>query len=397
MNSKIKIKQAVILAGGRGTRLRPLTDDLPKPMIEFNGRPFLEYLIANLREQGIKRIVLLLGYLPEKVQQYFGDGRRFGVKIDYSVTDVENDTGQRMRSAEPLLDQVFLFLYCDNYWPLRLDALTAGFNNHDVLGQLTAYSNKDGYTRPNLDFDQNGLVRLYDKSRAAPGLKAVDIGYAIFRREVISLIPEGNVSFEATVYPRLVKDRQLALYLTDHRYYSVGSHERLPLTRAFFQAGPAIILDRDGVLNQKPPKAEYVRNRAEFFWLPGAKEAIALLKQKGYKVIIVTNQAGIARGLMTEADLEKIHAAMKSDVDDAGGSVDAIYHCPHGWDENCDCRKPKPGMLFAAQRDFSLDLTKTYFIGDDERDREAGEKAGCKTLLVTEEYPLLRLVREKIL
>ena len=138
----------------------------------------------------------------------------------------------------------------------------------------------------------------------------------------------------------------------------------------------------------------------EFHWLPGSLEALALLKDAGYRVVIVSNQAGINRGAMTEADLGAVHARMVDEAERAGGGVDAIYHCPHDWDEGCECRKPAPGMLFQAQRDFDLDLTRTTFIGDDERDGQAADAAGCRFVMVDDEHPLLeaarRLVAEKV-
>ena len=131
--------QAVILAGGRGTRLRPLTDQRPKPMIEIGGKPFLEYQVEQLRDQGFERILLLLGYLPEVVQDYFGDGSRWGVRIDYSVTDVDDDTGRRIKLAESRLDPHFLLLYCDNYCPLRFDEMWKTYQEANVPAMLTAY------------------------------------------------------------------------------------------------------------------------------------------------------------------------------------------------------------------------------------------------------------------
>ncbi len=393
----LKLLQAVILAGGRGTRLRPLTDAVPKPMIKFHGKPFLEYLINNLRDQGILKILLLLGYLPDVIKNYFGNGDRFGVHIEYSITDIDNDTGRRMKLAEPFIDKYFLFMYCDNYWPLRLSEMLDQYMKMGVDGQLTIYSNKDNYTRDNVIIDQQRLIQKYDKSRTAPNLQGVDIGYAIFKKSVLGFLPKDNILFESTVYPHLTDANQLSAYVTDHRYYSVGSFERLEITENFLKCEPTIILDRDGVLNKKTPKAEYVTQWSKFQWLPGAKEALALLKRFNYRIIIVTNQAGISRGMMTEADLTDIHEKMKKEAREAGGDIDAIYYCPHGWDENCECRKPKPGMFFQAQRDFHLDLTKTVFIGDDERDKMAGDAAGCRTLLVDAEISLLRIVKEKII
>src|ERR1043166_4610284 len=120
-------EQAVILAGGRGERMRPLKDILPEPMIEIHGKPFLEHQILMLRDQGFRRILLLLGYLPDVVRDYFGDGSRWGVRIDYSVTAVEDNPGRRLKLAEPKLEPCFLLLYCDNYWPMQMDRMWRRF------------------------------------------------------------------------------------------------------------------------------------------------------------------------------------------------------------------------------------------------------------------------------
>ena len=389
-------KQAVVLAGGRGLRLRPLTDKVPKPMISFHGRPFLEYLLGLLRGEGFERVLILLGYMAEAVQKHFGDGGRFGLEVAYSVSPEEDETGSRILRAASRLDPRFLLLYCDNYWPMRMGEMWSRFLETRVPAMLTVYGNRDGYTKNNVRVDEDGYIASYDKSRAEPGLNGVEIGYGILSREVLDILPSGNVSFEATVYPELARRRQLRAFLTNHRYYSIGSIERLPLTEAFLSFPRTVVLDRDGVLNQKPPKAQYVRTWKEFEWLPGTVDAVRLLKNAGYKVIVVTNQAGVARGVMTEADVQSIHDRMQAELRAAGATVDAFYYCPHGWDDGCFCRKPKPGMLFQAQRDHHLDLTKTIFIGDDERDLEAGQAAGCRTFLVSSEFSLLDCVRKHI-
>lgn len=385
--------QAVILAGGRGTRLSPLTDSRPKPMIEFHGKPFLEYLVEMLRDQGFQRILILLGYLPEVVQQHFGDGSRWGVSIEYSVTAVENDTGKRIKLAAPLIDECFLLMYCDNYWPMQMHKMWQRFVQANVPAMLTIYRNKDAYTTNSIQVDTDGYVAVYDKSRKHPDLQGVEISYAIMKKAVLDLLPDGNVLFETAVYPSLAGNRQLAAYVTDHRYYSVGSHGRLPLTEAFLAREPTVILDRDGVLNRKPPKAQYVRRWEEFEWLPGAKESLRLFHEAGYRVIVVSNQAGVGRGEMTETQLLDIHERMKREAAAAGGAIDAIYYCPHNWDDGCECRKPRPGMLFQAQRDYHLDLSRIIFIGDDVRDAETAEVAGCSSLLVSETFPLLEAAR----
>ena len=365
-------------------------------MIEFHGRPFLEYMVELLRDEGFERILMLLGYLPSVIIDHFGDGDRWGVSISYSVTDPDELTVHRVRVAAPLLEDLFMILYCDNYWPLQMDRVWKAFVKSGAEAQITVYGNKDGYTKDNVIVDEDNMVTTFDRTRTSPGLKGVEISYAIVPKTVLELFPDEDQLFEEAVYPQLVARRQLAAFVSDHRYYSVGSHERLPLTDAFLARTPTVILDRDGVLNEKPMKARYVTRPDEFVWRRGALDSLEMLERAGYLVIIASNQAGIARGVMTESDLEQIHAKMRKEAEAAGGRIDAIYHCPHGWDDGCDCRKPRPGLLFDAQREQHIDLTRTYFFGDDQRDAEAASAAGCKFALVTENSPLSDLVRELI-
>ncbi len=392
----VLVKQAVILAGGRGTRLKTLTDNLPKPMISINRRPFLEYLIDLLKENGIEEIVLLLGYLPEKIKEYFGNGSKFGINIKYSIGDVSFETGERIKNAEELLDDNFLLMYCDNYWPLNLKKLVKYHDEHNVLTTVTIYTNKDNFTKSNMKVDNQGYVIFYDKSRKEKNLSGVDIGFFIINKEVLKWMPNTNFSFEKEILPKLIKEKQIAGYLTDHKYYSIGKIKRLPITEQFLKLKKVIFLDRDGVINKKPPKADYVKNWDEFEFLPGAVESLKILTQNGYEIYIISNQAGIARGMMTEGDLKEIHEKMKKKLENHGAKVSGIYYCPHGWDEECECRKPKPGMFFQAAREYHIDLPKAVFIGDDERDLQAGNAADCPTILFNPENNLLKVVKSLV-
>jgi histidinol-phosphate phosphatase family protein len=328
------------------------------------------------------------------VQRYFQDGRRWGMSIDYSVTDVHDDTGRRLKLAAHLLDPTFLLLYCDNYWPMQMEKMWERFRKADAPAMITIYRNTDGYTKNSIKMDDAGYVVEYDKTGCAPGLQGVEISYAIMRKSVVDLISDDNVNLEATVYPTLASRKQLLGYATEHRYYSIGSLARLPLTQMFFSNRPTIFLDRDGVLNKKPRRAEYVAQWEEFRWLPGAKEALRLLNQAGYRVIIISNQAGVARGAMTCEALAVLHRQMYAEVQDSGGRIDAIYYCPHGWDAGCECRKPKPGLLFQAQRDFNLNLSRVLFVGDDERDLQAAAAAGCQGVSISGDAGLLDVVTQ---
>jgi histidinol-phosphate phosphatase family protein len=386
-------RQAVILAGGRGTRMRPITNDRPKPMVPVLGRPFLEYQIEQLRDQGFERVLLLLGYLPEVVQRHFGDGRDWGIDIEYSVTDPDQLTSSRVVTARGMIDPCFLLLYCDNYWPMQIERLWERFRRAGKPGLITVYSNKDGYTRGGVSLDPDGHVRVFDRRRIAPGLREVEISYAILTDRCLELLPEEDTPFEEAIYTPLAEQGRLTAYASDHRYYGVGSLERLPATEAFFRRVPTVILDRDGVLNRKPAPAQYVRIWDEWEWCAGALEALRLLARAGYRTIIASNQPGIGRGLMSADALAAVHKRMMDDTARAGGRVDAVYFCPHNWDEGCPCRKPKPGLLHQAQREFHLDLTRTPFIGDDERDRMAAAATGCPFFQVRDDCSLLDVVQ----
>jgi D-glycero-D-manno-heptose 1,7-bisphosphate phosphatase len=258
----------------------------------------------------------------------------------------------------------------------------------------TVYSNKDGYSRDSVIVGPDRFVQVFDRSRTTPGLSGVEISYAILRRDfVLPLLPAHDMLIEEALYPPLARQRQLVAHVTDHRYYSVGSANRLPETTAFLARTPTVILDRDGVLNRRPAPGRYVERTTDIEWLPGALTALRAFREAGYRIVVASNQAGVARGHLSIDTLEAIHAAMRVQALAAGGSIDAFYYCPHDWHAGCACRKPRPGLLFQAQRDFALDLTRTWFLGDDERDREAAEAAGAPFRLVSEEQPLLAHAR----
>src|SRR3989344_404469 len=395
----MEIKQAVILAGGRGQRLAPFTDTNPKPMIPIHGKPFLEHLILLLKENDIKEVVILTGYLGEKIQEYFKDGSEFGVKITYSHTPFknergeENESGLRLKNAEHLLNDTFLLMYCDNYWPLQVKKLEEFYSGGGADILTTVYSNKDTSTNNNVLVDKHGYVVKYDRSRQAKDLNGVDVGFFIINKKVINILPNYNSHFERDLLPALVLQKKVLGYLTDHKYYSISDLQRAQTVGKFLEPQKVIFLDRDGVINKKPPKADYIKTWEEFEFLPGVIEAIKKMTGSGYDIYLITNQPGIARGIMQKKDLDQIHQNMQEELGKNGAKIKAIYACLHNWDDGCECRKPQPGLLFQAARENHLDLTKSIFIGDDPRDQLAGQAAGCKTILVNPEVGLVEALK----
>jgi D-glycero-D-manno-heptose 1,7-bisphosphate phosphatase len=394
--SNKKINQAVILAGGQGMRLRPLTNDLPKPMVLVGGRPFLEYLVELLRDNGIEEIVMLLGYLPEKITDHFDNGEQFNISIKYSIGGVDELTGTRVRNAAPLLADEFLLLYGDNYWPMDLEKLVNFYREKLAIGTIVTYSNIYGDAehgrQNNLRIATDGRVTYYGQFSEDPNLNGVDIGFFLMKKEVIQLMPDENFSFEQVILPKLIEQGGLFAYLTDHPYHAITTVEQLPAVAEFLRPKRVVFLDRDGVINKSMPPHEYVKSWEEFEFLPGALPAIAKLTRADYQIYIVTNQRGIARGLMSESDLTDIHQRMTAEIVKHGGRVAGIYYCPHGDNENCDCRKPKLGLFFRVAREHQLDLTKATLIGDSDSDQKAGEATGCRTIILKPGESLLKVV-----
>lgn len=388
------ITQAVILAGGEGMRLRPLTETTPKPLIRFHSKPFVQYLVDQLKANGIKRVVFLVGYLGEQIEDYFGNGEKFGIEISYSYTPVGFDTGSRIRNARDLFDDTFLLLYSDNYWPLDLNKLISSFEKAATKALVTVYQNTDNYTKNNMRVNEKGFVEVYDKTQTVNKLNGVDIGFFILKKEILKNLPRDDFSFEKIVLPRLIKKKQLAGFLTKHKYYGLSNLKRIPLIKKYFKPRNIILLDRDGVVNRKAKEADYIKSVNEFTLLPGAIEGLKLLVKSKFEIYIISNQAGIGRGLMSQHELNDIHKVMLKTFADNNIKIKAIYICPHKWDEGCECRKPKPGMLFQAAADYHFDLTKAVFIGDDKRDAVAGKTAWCKTILMKPNGSLLETLKK---
>lgn len=158
-----------------------------------------------------------------------------------------------------------------------------------------------------------------------------------------------------------------------------------------------IFVDRDGVINKNPPKSDYVKSWKEFKFLPGAIEGLKLLSDNNYQIIVVTNQAGIARKMMGEADLTKIHKNMQDELKEHGVKLKAIYYCPHHWNDGCNCRKPKPGMFLKAVEDYNFNITKAIFIGDKSSDKEVAQVTGCKFIQMLPDGNLFKAIRHLVL
>lgn len=231
------MSQVVILAGGLGTRLRPLTYDIPKPMVPVAGKPFLEHQILMLRDQGITNVVLLVGYLGSYIQEHFGDGSRFGVSIQYSVEETPAGTGGGLVLARDLLAEQFLVVYGDSFLPIHYPAVMDALRTHPYEGVLVAYGNEeDTDVKPNLAVDEVMRVILYQKDGSDPRLRYVEAGVSALRRSALDLLPrEGAFSLELTLFPRLIERGSLGAITTRQRFYDIGTPRRLDDIRRFLK------------------------------------------------------------------------------------------------------------------------------------------------------------------
>ncbi len=230
--------QAVILAGGLGTRLLPLTEAIPKPMVQVGGKPYLEHQLRLLAEQGIRDIVLLTGYLGEQIEAYFGDGAKMGLRVSYSREPSPLGTGGALREAGTLLHDSFLLIYGDSYLPIRYADALERLAGSGAEGLVVVYDNRlaDTSVKNNIELDDGGYVSRYEKD-SPDRLSFVEAGVLAFRRTVVDRMPqEGIVSLEKEIFPRLIATKQLAALVTTQRFYDIGTPDRLAAIEALFSA-----------------------------------------------------------------------------------------------------------------------------------------------------------------
>jgi histidinol-phosphate phosphatase family protein len=372
--------QAVILCGGRGTRLRPITDTMPKPMVPVCGRPFLEHLLRQLLGQGIAEVVLLTGYLGDIIEGHFGDGSSLGIKISYSRGPEEWDTGRRLWEARHLLKEHFFLLYGDNYANFDAKRVEEMFLRHGRLGCLSLHAREKN---ANIRFSADGVVDAYDRSRTSSGLNAVEIGYMLLSSRVFEFYSQPDCSFSGILESLALKG-QLAAHLVGDVYYSVSDPERLKITEQYLTPKKILLIDRDGTINEKAPRGEYITRWEDFRFIGATVNGMKQLAAQGWCFIVISNQAGVGRGVMTAEQVWEIDRKMVEALALDGITILRSYYCLHHWTEECSCRKPRPGMLFQASKDFLLPLYRAWYIGDDPRDCTAAWLAGCNAAYLGE-------------
>lgn len=376
----MRVSQAVILCGGRGERLRPLTNELPKPMVSVNDRPFLQYLLEQLADNGINRFVLLTGYLSEKIVEHFGDGSSWGWSISYSNGPVEWPTTKRIHEALGQIDEQFLLLYSDNFAQLRLSELAQVNSDRNSAMTLSVVRKSPG----NIQLAANGSVAKYDSSRSESNSDFVEIGYSLIsKNKIMACLDEHKHESFSSVIQSLTDSKQVSAVVVATGYTSISDSVRLASTETYLKHHKILLLDRDGTLNIKPQRGEYVNSIDEFKWIESSRDALRILGENGFSFIIISNQAGVATGATKFEDLNKINDYLRAEFLNLGLRLLEIYVCTDHWNSESEFRKPRPGMFFTASNDHKFRLDHSIYVGDDIRDAVAAKNAGCKCVLIS--------------
>ncbi len=368
------VEQAVILCGGRGERLRPHTDSLPKAMVDVAGQPFLASIVEQLGEQGIERIVLCTGYLSGLISDYFGDGAQFGTNIVYSEGPESWTTGRRLVEARSMLDERFVLMYSDNFAVVQLDSLLDQHLGSEATITLSIVRKNGG----NVTLD--GIRAVYRRFRSEES-DHVEIGYMLIERDpvfdILTLLDNApDVDF-ADVLVALSDRQSLGAAQVSGGYQSISDPVRLELSRKFMSPDRLLLVDRDGTINEKPPRGEYVACWEDFKLIESTVDAMSQLAEKGFQFAVITNQAGVTRGLVDPAELDRIHAGMVATLAERGITIVGVFVSPHHWDEESFDRKPNPGLFFKASKELGFRLDRVAYVGDDLRDCQAAANAGC--------------------
>lgn len=394
----------VIIAGGQGTRIASVNSEIPKAMIPVNSKPILEYQVELAKRYGFTEFIFIIGHLGNVIKEYFGDGSKWGVSIIYYHEEMPLGTAGAMPVIQYLLTEDFFVFYGDTIMDIALDEMLKFHKEHQSEATLFVHPNDHPYDSDIVEIDSNNrLIQLHLKPHPDNFISRnlVNASLFILSPRVIDYVPKDQkVNFEKHVFPKcLAEGMRMYGYVSAEYIKDMGTPDRYEkvcrdvingkvtrLNKKYPRA--AVFLDRDGVINKE---VKFLHRVEQLELIRGAAEAIRLINQKGYLAIVVTNQPVIARNMCTLEELDTIHATLETLLGKEHAYLDAIYYCPHhpdsGYPEErkeykvvCNCRKPKPGMILQAAKDWNIDLSQSYLVGDSETDIQAGQNAGIRGL-----------------
>jgi len=385
--------ECVILAGGMGTRLRSVVSELPKCMAPVAGKPFLHYIVSSLETFGFDHIIFSLGYKHECIEEWIAS-LDCSARLDFVVEDEPLGTGGGVRYAltKAREDDVFV-LNGDTFFDVNYAEM---LDLHRSAGASATLA-----LRPMRDFDRYGTVNLgedgcsvtafLEKQHCEEGL--INGGVYVIHRDALAALPQ-KFSMEKDFFEKIVGGGKVAGYVSDGYFIDIGIPSDYAQAQDDFASGrykryDTLFLDRDGVINVERV-GDYVKSPAEFEFLEGVPAALKMLDGLFRRIVVVTNQRGVAKGLMSVDDLAEVHSFMASSVSAAGGRIDKIY-VSFGLDESDPTRKPNTGMFLKAQEDCpDMDLSRCFMVGDKPSDMEFARRCGLTGILAVGPGGLLR-------
>ena len=402
------IDVVVIMAGGKGSRLLSITnDEIPKPMVPVDGKPLLEYQVEKLKTYGIKKIVMIVGHLGEKIVDHFKDGKDFGVEIDYIFEKEPLGTAGAFYYLKDKIDaKDFMLIFGDIFFDMDFDRMEDFHFKNSALTTLLAHPNGHPYDSDLIQTDDTGRVIGFDSKHNVRDYwydNMVNAGMYIINKRLLDLVKEPvKTDFEKDILANQVKlGANIYAYHTPEYVKDVGTVDRINATVEELKSGliqsknlknkqRAIFLDRDGTMNVSKG---FISKADDLELIPGTIDAIKAINKSGALAIVITNQPVIARGECSFEELHNIHNKLKTLLGEKGAFVDDIFYCPHHPDKgfegevpelkfDCECRKPKTGMIDEAVKKYNIDLSKSYMVGDSTMDLETARNAGIKSVLV---------------
>jgi len=397
------LKHAVILAGGKGTRLKEVSDSIPKPMMPVAGKPLLEYQIELCKKYGIQEVTLIVNHLKDSIINYFGNGQKWNIAIKYFEETTPLGTVGGIKEIENKLTDDFLVLYGDVIIDMDLNRLYQFHLQHKSDATLVVHPNDHPYDSDLVETDENNRVTHFHSKPHPEGVmfhNLVNAAAYVFSPNVLPQLQKGvKADFGKDIFPNILDKLNVFAYSTSEYLKDMGTPGRLEKVsrdvlsgkvagRSLEKKQKAIFLDRDGVLNYD---TDLIHRTQDFTLYDYTAEAVKKINASGYLAIVITNQSIIARGLTDIKGLGEIHKKMEWQLGEAGAFLDDIYYCPHhphggfegevkAYKIDCECRKPKPGMILQAAKKFNIDLSQSFMIGDSERDAGAGKAAGVTTI-----------------
>lgn len=396
--------KAVIMAGGKGTRIKEVNAEVPKPMIPVLDKPILQYQIETLKKQGVDNIILVIGYLGNVIREYFSDGSAFGVKIEYIKEKEPLGTAGSLYFLKDIIKEDFLLLCGDLIFDVDIKRFYEAHKANGGVATLFTHPNSHPYDSGIIIADEQGQVQdwLHKEDERKWYRNRVNAGLHFFSPKIFEKFTElKKTDLDREILKPLIKEGELFVYDSPEYVKDIGTPDRYFSVIADIKSGKvqdknlsrkqkAIFLDRDGTINRY---IGFLTDINDFTLIDGVSEAIRKINEAGYLAIVVSNQPVIARGEISFEELAEIHNKMETLLGADGAYLDGIYFCPHHPHKgyvgerkelkiDCKCRKPQAGMLFQAAGNFNIDLMQSWMIGDSESDILCGKNAGCKTALI---------------